>query len=99
MSTRTLLLATGLLAASIGPALCESVTATVTAWDAATRTITIEDMSQFSAVPATIKLPDDFAAGDQVIVDYEAYDNGVASYNSVTVIKDVAKRLLPPNRG
>lgn len=43
-------------------------------------------------------MPADLAPGDQVTVDYEAYDNGVASYNSVTVIKDIAKRLTPNDK-
>ena len=72
MSARALLVAAGLLAASIGPALSDSVTATVTAWDAASRTITLEDLSQFAAIPATVNVPEDLAAGDQVTVDYEA---------------------------
>ena len=87
-----------MLAASIGPALCDNVTATVTNWDAATRTITLEDNSQFATIPPTIKLPDDFAAGDQVSVEYQAYDNGVDTYNSITVIKDIAKRLNPNDK-
>lgn len=97
MITRSLLLAGGLLAASIGPAFCDSVTATVSAWDASTRTITLEDYSQFSGIPTTVKVPD-IKAGDQVTVDYEASDNGVDSYNSITVIKDVSKRLTPNDK-
>ncbi len=98
MMTRAFLLAAGLLAASLTPALADSVTATVTAWDAASRTMTLEDMSQFVGIPAKITIPADLAPGDQVTVDYEAYDNGVASYNSVTVIKDIAKRLTPNDK-
>ncbi len=98
MSTRALLLAGGLLAASFSPALADSVTATVLNWDAASRTITLEDFSQFAEIPAAIKVPAELAPGDQVTVDYEAYDNGVASYNSVTVIKDIAKRLTPNDK-
>jgi hypothetical protein len=98
MSARALLLAGGLLAASFSPALADNVTATVLSWDAATRTITLEDFSQFADIPAKINVPADLAAGDQVTVDYEAYDNGVASYNSITVIKDIAKRLTPNDK-
>jgi hypothetical protein len=98
MSARALLVAAGLLAASIGPALSDSVTATVTAWDAASRTITLEDQSQFASIPTTVQVPD-LNAGDQVTVDYIAYDNGVDTYNSITVIKDIAKRLVPNKRG
>jgi RNase H-fold protein (predicted Holliday junction resolvase) len=97
MSARALLVATGLLAASIGPALSDSVTATVSAWDAASRTITLEDFSQFASIPATVKVPD-VAVGDQVTVDYIAYDNGYDTINSITVIKDIAKRLNPNDK-
>jgi hypothetical protein len=98
MTTRALLLAAGLLAASFAPANADSVTATVTAWDAASRTITLEDHSQFAGIPAKIAIPADLAPGDQVTVDYEALDNGVDSYNSITVIKDIAKRLTPNDK-
>lgn len=98
MMARALLLAGGLLAASIGPSAADSVTATVLNWDAASRTITLEDFSQFAEIPPTITVPADLAPGDQVTVDYEAYDNGVASYNSITVIKDIAKRLTPTDK-
>jgi hypothetical protein len=97
MSARALLVATGLLAASIGPALSDSITATVNAWDAASRTITLEDYSQFASIPATVKIPD-IAVGDQVTVDYIAYDNGYDTINSITVIKDIAKRLNPNDK-
>ncbi len=99
MSARALFVAAGLLAASVGPALSDSVTATVTAWDPVDRTITLEDNSQFASIPPTVNVPKDLAAGDQITVDYIAYDNGVATYNSITVIKDIAKRLVPNKRG
>ena len=98
MMTRALLLAGGLLAAALTPAAADSVTATVLNWDAATRTITLEDYSQFANIPATISVPAELAAGDQVTVDYYALDNGVDTYNSVTVIKDIAKRLNPNDK-
>ena len=47
MSARAIFLAAGLVAASFTPALCDSFTAAVTDWDAANRTITLEDNSQF----------------------------------------------------
>jgi len=98
MFARALLLTGGLFAASFSPALADSVTATVIDWNAASRTITLEDHSQFAEIPGKITIPADLAPGDQVTVDYEAYDNGVASYNSVTVIKDIAKRLTPNDK-
>jgi hypothetical protein len=98
MSARALLVAGGLLTASFSPALADSVTATVVDWNAASRTITLEDFSQFAEIPGKITIPADLAAGDQVTVDYEALDNGVDAYNSVTVIKDIAKRLTPNDK-
>jgi hypothetical protein len=99
MSARALLVAAGLLAASIGPALCENVTATVLNWDQANRTITLEDFSKFSDIPATVAVPPTLKAGDLVSIDYRASENGVDGIDAITIINDVAKRLLPPNRG
>ena len=97
MSARALLVAAGLLAASIGPVMADSITATVTGWDAAARTITLEDQSQFASIPPTVKVPD-VAVGDQITVDYIAYDNGYDTINSITVVKDIAKRLTPNDK-
>ena len=94
MLTRALLVAGGLLAASIGPALSDSVTASAISWNAAQRTITLEDFSQFAGIPDTVKVPD-IKAGDVVTIDYEALDNGYDSINSVTINRDIAKRLVP----
>jgi hypothetical protein len=98
MMTRAFLVAGGLLVASIGPAFCESITATVTGWDSVTRTITLEDMSKFSDIPATVTVPS-LKAGDQVTIDYRASESGVDDIDAITIINDMAKRLLPPTRG
>ena len=99
MSARTLLLAGGLLAASLSPALADSVTATVTSWDAASRTITLDDNSQFTSIAASVVVPN-LKQGDAVMVDYNGSENGVDSINSITVITDIAKRMVPvPKRG
>jgi hypothetical protein len=99
MSARTLLLAGGLLAASLSPAFADSVTATVTNWDATSRTITLEDFSQFAAIAATVAVPN-LKAGDEVTVNYEGDENGVSAINGITVTTDVAKRQVPvPKRG
>ena len=99
MSARALLLVAGFVAASITPALSESVTASVTTWDAASRTITLEDNSQFVGIPATVTVPH-LKQGDEVTVNYEASESGVEAINSVTVTTDVAKRQIPvPKRG
>jgi hypothetical protein len=95
MTTRALLVAGGLLVASFSPALADSVTANVAEWNATTRTITLEDRSQFADIPKEVAVPPDLQAGDEVTVDYLAAEDGVEGYNSITVNRDVAKRLVP----
>jgi hypothetical protein len=97
MTTRALLVAGGLLIASFSPALADSVTAGVISWDSAERTITLEDYSQFAAIPGTVAVPD-IKSGDVITVDYSALDNGYDTINSITVIKDIAKRLNPNDK-
>ena len=96
MSMRAFFVAAGLLTASFGPALSDSVTATVTAWDAASRTLTLEDFSQFADISAKVAVPPGLKAGDEVVVDFEGSENGIEAVNSVQLITDVAKRMLPP---
>ncbi len=100
MTARVLFVAAGLLAASFTPAFADSVTAIVTDWNPVNRTITLEDRSQFASIPAEVAVPD-MQPGDEVTVDYLAAEDGVEGYNSITVIRNVAKRLvpLPPKRG
>ncbi len=99
MSARALFLAAGFVAASFTPAFCDSVTATVTGWDAANRTITLEDNSQFAEIPTTVAVPV-LKQGDEVTVNFEASESGIEAINSVTVTTDVAKRQTPlPKRG
>jgi hypothetical protein len=95
MIMRALLVTGGLLAASIGPALSDSITAAVVDWDAADRTITLEDYSQFASIPGTVTVPE-LKAGDVITVDYSALDNGYDTINSVTVNRDIARRMVPP---
>jgi hypothetical protein len=98
MIMRALLVAGGLLSMSIAPALSDSVTAAVTDWDSASRTITLEDDSQFASIPATVTVPD-IKPGDVITVDYSALDNGYDTINSITVNRDIARRMVPPKRG
>ncbi|MGH6727725.1 MAG: hypothetical protein ACREB8_14460 [Pseudolabrys sp.] len=95
MITRAFLVAGGLLAVSLTPALAENLSATVTAWEPVTRTITLDDLSQFADIPKTVAIPASLKAGDAVTVDYEAGENGYEAINSVTILdQEVAKRLL-----
>ena len=95
MMTRAFFLTAGLLAA--GPAFADSVTAAVTEWNASTRTITLEDRSQFADIPATVAVPP-LQAGDQITVDYYADEDGIQAINSITVNQDIAKRLTPNDK-
>jgi hypothetical protein len=99
MTLRALTVATGLFALSMTPAMADAVTAAVAEWDAAKRTLTLEDQSQFTNIPAAIAIPNDLEPGMEVTVDYNGTEDGVASYNSVTVNRDVARRPVPNKRG
>ncbi len=75
MITRALFAAAGLLAAGLSPAFANSVTAAVAGWDAASRTITLEDRSQFADIPAKVAVPT-IKNGDLITVDYLGDENG-----------------------
>jgi len=92
------LLAAGLLAASIAPAFADSVSAVVSAWDPASRTITLEDRSQFAAIPETTSVAPSLKAGDQITVDYYADEDGIQAIEAITINKDIAKRLTPNDK-
>ena len=94
MTTRALFVAAGLLVASFSPALADTVTATVTGWDAAERTITLDDQSQFANIPDTVIVPS-LKEGDEITVQFDADEDGIQAINSVTVITDVARRQVP----
>ncbi|HZD88659.1 MAG TPA: hypothetical protein VE224_01035 [Pseudolabrys sp.] len=95
MKTRAFLVGLGLLAASVAPALADSIIAKVISWNPAERTITFEDMSQFASIPADVTVPE-IRPGDTVTVDFEALDNGYDKINSVTVKDRAISRRLPP---
>lgn len=90
MFTRALLVTAGLLAASFTAAQADSVTASVANWDAANRTITLDDKTMFVGIPAKIEVPE-LKTGEGVTVEFEGDENGVAAVNSVT--------KLPAKRG
>jgi hypothetical protein len=96
MLARALFLGAGLLAASLGPARSDSVTALVAAWDPVSRTITLEDKSQFADIPADVAVPPTLRAGDEVTVEYEATENGIEAINRIEVTREFAKRTVPP---
>lgn len=86
MNTRTLLVAAGLLAASVAPVLAGSVTAKVQSWDPAARTITLQDHSQFMDIAPSVAVPVGLTAGDSVTVKYGEIpeSDGLQAVTSVT---------------
>jgi len=87
MLIRTLLVTAGFLAANLGPALSDTVTAAVTAWDCARRTLTLEDKSQFSSIPDKFAIPENLKAGDLVTVEYYSSEhNGIEEIYSVSFV-------------
>lgn len=85
MPLRSAFLAAGLLAASLTPAFADSVTAKVNSWDAASRTITLEDKSQFVGIPGTAGFPQDITPGSTVTIQYQGSESGVDAIDSVKV--------------
>jgi predicted Zn-dependent protease len=98
MTTRALLVAAGLLAATLTPAFADSVTAVVADWDQVTRSITLEDRSQFADIPAEVTVPKELQTGQEITVDYYADEDGIQAINAITINRDVAKRLLPNDK-
>ena len=94
MTTRALLIAGGLLVASFSPTLADQVTARVTDWNPATRTITLDDQSQFANIAKDVAVPD-LKAGDDVTIKYQADEDGIQAIDSITIDTDVAKRVVP----
>jgi hypothetical protein len=94
MKTRAFLVSLGLLAVSFGPALADNVSATVESWNATSRTLTLDDKSQFADIPKEVSVPD-MKRGDLVTVDYYGDEDGIQAINSIAVNRDIAKRLLP----
>jgi Cu/Ag efflux protein CusF len=87
MSVRATLAAAALIAASLAPAFADNVTATVTGFDEAGRTITLQDQSQFMSIPGTVAIPEGLKAGDQVSVEFEGSENGVESIQSIQRVR------------
>jgi hypothetical protein len=94
MTTRALLIAGGLLVASLSPALADQVTAKVTDWNSATRTITLDDRSQFANIAKDVAVPD-LKAGDDVTINYQGDEDGIQAINSIVIDTEVAKRTVP----
>jgi len=98
MTTRAMFVAAGLLVAGLTPAFGDSVTAVVVDWNQTTRTITLDDRSQFAAIPATVAVPKELRAGHEITVDYAADEDGIQAIYTITVNRDVARRLLPSDK-
>jgi hypothetical protein len=96
MNTRALLVGCGLLLASFGPAFADNLTAIVTNWDFVNRIITLEDLSQFTGIPNEVAVPSELKAGNRVMIDFEATEDGVQAINSITIVDRAISRRLPP---
>lgn len=71
------------LALLAGPALADSTTGTILAFDRVSLILVMEDMTVWQ-ISADAKKPDDLVAGDTVKITYtSAGDNGVASVQSL----------------
>lgn len=96
MHTRTFLVGCSLLAASFSPALADSMTGSVRAWDSVARTITLDDQSQFANIAKDVAVPHDLKEGDEITVDYYADEDGIQAIHSIMLNREIAKRLPPP---
>ena len=78
---RTAILAFALLAT---PALADSTTGTVLAFDRVDMILVMDDKTVWE-LPDTLELPEDLKAGDVITIDWDSNgDSGVGSYNSIT---------------
>ncbi|WP_417671978.1 hypothetical protein [Roseibium sp.] len=85
MYARTLLLAGSLLLAGLGAThAADFVTAKVQSWDPASRTLILDDETQFQAVPDSIVLPETLA-GQMVTINYNASEDGVQEILSIEI--------------
>jgi hypothetical protein len=96
MNIRVLLAGCGLLLASIGPASADNVTAMVTNWDTVSRTLTLDDHSQFADLPQEVAVPADLKINDRVTIDWDATEDGYQTVNSIIILdRDISRRLPP----
>ena len=86
MTSRAIFVTAALLVAGIVPASADSVTGVVTQWNKVTRTITLDDKSQFMSIPKEVAVPDDLQDGDEIAVENEAFEDGVDSYVSIKIV-------------
>lgn len=98
MTTRALLMAASLFTVGLTPAFADSITAAVLSWDPSERTLTLEDYSQVANIAKTVNVPE-IKPGDVITVDYLGSENGFDTITSITVNRDVARRVLPGKRG
>ena len=84
---RHILLAATLLAATAAPALAETTTGTIVAYDRAASRIVLDDRTVWRLGKALV--PADLAAGDKVVIDYTAGgDEGIRSVESVERVEE-----------
>lgn len=87
MHVRTFLVAAGFLAATLGPVLADNTTATVTRWDKVSRTLTLEDKTQFSSILDSVVMPQGLIVGKRVTIEYYSSElNGTEEIYSVALV-------------
>ncbi|WP_269580690.1 hypothetical protein [Roseibium sp. Sym1] len=85
MALRGFVLGAAFLAAGLLPAAADSVTSTVHHWDADTRTLVLDDMSQFQGISEDVFVPEDLSAGETVTITFEGAEDGVESILAIEV--------------
>ncbi|WP_289034443.1 hypothetical protein [uncultured Roseibium sp.] len=86
MYARTLLFAGCLLLTGIGAIhAADFVTAKIASWNPASRTLVLDDRTEFHDIPAEIALPDNLSIGQTVTINYIGSEDGIQEILSVEV--------------
>ena len=71
------------------PAIADSVTGTVVAYDRVANRLVLSDNSVYSFDPAGVEMPDSLTAGDEVEIDFESSEEeGIEQINSITIVTE-----------
>ncbi len=70
---------------AVSPALADSTSGTIVAYDRLANIIVLDDKTIWEIVPKDLPLPADLRAGDVIVIDFvSAGDSGVGKINSIT---------------
>jgi len=70
------------------PALANSVTSTVTAYDRVAGVIVLADKSVFSLDTLTAEIPTTLSAGDRITVDFQGDEDGVTAIDGIMILSE-----------